>query len=37
MPEGKAPLEGSWHGVAMTERCYRTEGFPQGFGVCRGR
>ena len=19
---------------AMTERCYRTEGLPQGFGVC---
>ena len=34
---GKAPLEGSCHGVAMTERCYRTESFPQGFGVCKGR
>ena len=22
---------------AMTERCYRTEGFLQGPGVCRGR
>ena len=34
---GQAPLEGSCHGVAMTERCYRTESFPQGFGVCRRR
>ena len=32
---GKAPLEGSWRGAP--ERCYRTESFPQGFGVCRGR
>ena len=36
-PEKKAPLEGSCHGVAMTERCYRTESFPQSLGVCKGR
>ena len=30
----KAPLEGSWR--EAPERCYRTGGFPQSFGVCRG-
>ena len=34
-PEKKAPLEGSWRGAP--ERCYRTNGFPQSFGVCKGR
>ena len=32
---GEAPLEGSWRGAP--ERCYRTESFPQGSGLCRGR
>ena len=32
-PRGQAPLEGSWR--EAPERCYRTEGFPQGFGVCK--
>ena len=32
---GKAPLEGSWR--EAPERCYRTKGLPQGFGLCRGR
>ena len=30
------PLKGRLWGPSP-ERCYRTEGFPQGFGVCRGR
>ena len=30
-PETKAPLEGSWR--EAPERCYRTEGFPQSFGL----
>ena len=32
MPAGKPPLEGSWRGAP--ERCYRTEGLPQGIGLC---
>ena len=32
---GKAPLEGSWR--EATERCCRTNGFPQSFGLCNRR
>ena len=30
---GNGSLEGSWRGAP--ERCHRTEGLPQSFGVCR--
>ena len=35
-PEGRLPLRGAVS-RRLTERCYRTKGFPQGSGKCRGR